>query len=73
MRCLSCNCNLTDSESKRKHKKTGEYIDLCTKCFREVDELVHVEFVGLDLDEDEQSYCVDEENTNDPDNGWGSL
>jgi len=61
MRCLSCDCNLTDSESKRKHKKTGEYLDLCTKCFREVDDLVHIEFVGLDLDEEEHANDLDNE------------
>ena len=33
MRCLSCNKNLNDFESTRKHAVTGEYIDMCSKCF----------------------------------------
>ena len=33
MRCLSCNCNLSDFESTRKSEVTRQYIDLCNKCF----------------------------------------
>lgn len=33
MRCLSCNCVLTDFEATRKAVVTGEYIDMCNKCF----------------------------------------
>lgn len=36
MRCLSCDCELNDFESTRKHKVTGEYIDMCTRCFKTV-------------------------------------
>ena len=33
MRCVACNCVLTDFEATRKGVNTGEYIDLCNKCF----------------------------------------
>lgn len=36
MRCLACNCNLTDYESTRKSVTTGEFIDLCNRCFSSV-------------------------------------
>jgi len=37
MRCLSCNCALNDYESTRKSFVTGEYMDLCNKCFKGLD------------------------------------
>jgi hypothetical protein len=36
MRCLACNCNLSDFESTRKSAYSGEYIDLCNRCFSSV-------------------------------------
>jgi hypothetical protein len=33
MRCVSCNCVLTDFEATRKGVNTGEYIDMCNRCF----------------------------------------
>ena len=36
MRCLSCNCNLSDFESTRKSANTGEYLDLCEDCLSEI-------------------------------------
>lgn len=33
MRCVACNCVLTDFEATRKGVNTGEYIDLCNKCY----------------------------------------
>lgn len=33
MRCLACNRELSDFESTRKSQETGEYIDLCNRCF----------------------------------------
>lgn len=40
MRCLCCNKNLSDFESTRKHAITGQYLDLCHKCFHEVSSMV---------------------------------
>lgn len=34
MRCMSCNVALTDAESVRKNKATGEYYDLCRDCYQ---------------------------------------
>ena len=36
MRCVACNKNLNDFESTRKHAVSGEFIDLCNKCFKEI-------------------------------------
>ena len=33
MRCLACDVALTDFESTRKSATSGEYVDLCNKCF----------------------------------------
>lgn len=35
MRCRACNKNLNDFESTRK-SDSGEYVDLCNHCYREV-------------------------------------
>ena len=32
MRCVQCNTLLTDKEATRKHKKTGQYLDMCADC-----------------------------------------
>ena len=36
MRCLACDCNLSDVESTRKSPLTGEYYDLCTHCLNDI-------------------------------------
>lgn len=36
MRCLSCNCQLSDHEATRKYASSGTYIDLCDGCFSTV-------------------------------------
>lgn len=33
MRCYACQVNLNDFESTRKSALTGEYVDLCNKCY----------------------------------------
>lgn len=33
MRCLSCNKILSDLEATRKYASTGEFMDLCNRCF----------------------------------------
>jgi len=36
MRCYSCDKALNDFESTRKSVTTGEYMDLCNKCIKDV-------------------------------------
>lgn len=33
MRCLACDCGLSDREATRKGETTGEFLDLCDHCF----------------------------------------
>lgn len=40
MRCRCCDKNLSDFESTRKHVITGEYIDMCNKCYGTIDKQV---------------------------------
>ena len=37
MRCLSCNCILTDAEATNKYEDSDEYIDLCSSCLSKVE------------------------------------
>jgi hypothetical protein len=32
VRCLSCDCNLSDFESTRKSSITGDFLDVCSRC-----------------------------------------
>jgi hypothetical protein len=61
MRCLSCNKNLTDFESTRKYASTGEYLDLCNRCYSDIQDDVDT-VIRPDLQEDE---VVDEDNYDD--------
>ena len=36
-RCYACDANLTDYESTRKSEVTGEYLDLCSRCYSGLD------------------------------------
>lgn len=38
MRCLSCNCQLNDHEATRKYATSGEFVDLCDRCFAHVED-----------------------------------
>lgn len=40
MRCLSCNCVLTDKEATRKYASSGTFIDLCDSCFDPVEDQI---------------------------------
>lgn len=33
MRCVACNCCLTEFESTRKSAETEEFLDLCNDCY----------------------------------------
>jgi hypothetical protein len=37
MRCYSCNRNLNDYESTLKSATTGEYLDMCKRCLKDLD------------------------------------
>ena len=39
MHCVACDKTLSDYETTRKNESTGEYIDLCNRCFKEVREV----------------------------------
>lgn len=45
-RCLSCNNKLTNSEMCRKNTETGEYLQLCNSCLREVLSIVNIPING---------------------------
>ena len=52
MRCTCCDRLLNDFESTRKSKSTGEYLDMCNKCFSMVEE--DIEYIGReDLSEED--------------------
>jgi len=43
MRCLSCNTRLTQYESTVKSHTTGDFLDLCMKCFESIRHEVEIE------------------------------
>ena len=53
-RCYACDCNLSDYESTRKSKVTGEYLDLCDTCFSEVADVFQEVEDNLDLKDTEE-------------------
>ncbi len=54
MRCLACNCALTDRESVRKYAESEEFLDLCNSCLNDCEGIeVDDSFVE---DEFEQEY-----------------
>lgn len=59
MRCISCNCVLTDFEATRRGVNTGDYIDLCNKCFATIADDIEVferEDLKDDADENDTHY-----------------
>ena len=38
MRCVCCNHNLNDFESTRRSATTGDFLDMCNRCYSEVAE-----------------------------------
>lgn len=36
MRCCSCNVALSDFESTRKTVSTGEFLDMCNRCYADI-------------------------------------
>ena len=64
MRCYCCDKALSDFESTRKSVTSGEYLDMCNKCYSTVrDDLVSEERYDLyDGDEDQTTDTEEEEN-----------
>jgi hypothetical protein len=62
MRCLSCNCILTDFEATRKYEN-GEYVDLCNSCLNKSDmeDIVLVEREDLKETDDVEDFDNPEE------------
>ena len=56
MRCYCCDKNLNDYESTRKSVSTGEYLDMCNKCYSTVsdDLLSEVRYDLYDGNEDDE-------------------
>jgi hypothetical protein len=52
-RCYACDAALSDYESTRKSKVTGEYLDLCDNCFSEVSDVFQEIEENLDLKQQE--------------------
>lgn len=48
MRCAACDCLLSDDESTRKSRVTGEYLDLCDHCIEPIDELQYATYRPAD-------------------------
>jgi hypothetical protein len=54
MRCLSCDCELTDIEATKKYENGNDYIDLCDRC---LDTIVD------DLDSDDETEVEDDDDS----------
>ncbi len=63
MRCYCCNKALTDFEATRKSTTTGEYLDMCNKCYSTIkNETPAIERADLatEDDYDEDEYCQED-------------
>lgn len=53
MRCIACDCLLTDFEATRKSVNTNQYLDLCNTCYYTInDDVLALERADLQHDED---------------------
>ena len=67
MRCTCCDRLLNDYESTRKSRTTGEYLDMCNKCFAMVEDSIETidrtDFSEGDIPDEElyedNDYCVE--------------
>lgn len=55
MRCYCCDKILSDFESTRKSVNTGDYLDMCNKCYSTIKDDIHSEerYDLFDGDEDQ--------------------
>lgn len=57
MKCLSCDCVLSDYEATRKYSNSNKYLDLCNDCFAPIAEDVPtVNRSDLQSDKDDVEY-----------------
>lgn len=74
MRCLACNVNLSDAESTRKSATTGEYIDLCNRCYGSIaDDVPTLEGNNNNGEEGEEGTSAGEAGHTDEDDGREAL
>jgi hypothetical protein len=65
MRCYCCDKILSDFESTRKSVNTGDYLDMCNKCYATIKEELHAEerydlFDGDEEELEDQSLLSDD-------------
>lgn len=60
MKCCCCDRLLNDFESTRKSKTTGEYMDMCNKCYTTIAPVVKTEsndsFEPFEIPDDEEGF-----------------
>ena len=65
MRCTCCDRLLNDFESTRKSRTTGEYLDMCNKCFGTVQQDLKTDIrndlMEYDVPDEELTFDDDEE------------
>jgi len=69
MRCYCCDKALSDFESTRKSVTTGDYLDMCNKCYATIKEDLHAEERYDLFDGDEEELEDDNTLSNDLDFG----
>lgn len=60
MRCYCCDKPLNDFESTRKSVATGDYLDMCNKCFNTIKEDINAE-ERYDLYDGDEEQLEDED------------
>lgn len=65
MRCYCCDKLLSDFESTRKSVTTGEYLDMCNKCYSTIKDELHAEerydlFDGDEEELEDESFLSDD-------------
>jgi len=69
MRCYCCDKALSDFESTRKSVTTGDYLDMCNKCYSTIKDELHAEERYDLFDGDEEELEDDNTLSNDLDFG----
>ena len=65
MRCYCCDKILSDFESTRKSVNTGDYLDMCNKCYATIKDELHAEerydlFDGDEEELEDKSFLSDD-------------
>jgi hypothetical protein len=65
MRCYCCDKILSDFESTRKSVVTGDYLDMCNKCYSTIKDELHAEerydlFDGDEEELEDESFLSDD-------------